>query len=148
MNAATSPGAAQQTLFTYCDPNSGISFLVDTGAAISVYPATGLDSKEDSSTSVLVAANGTPIETFGKHFFQVSIGELTVSWPFLLARVTRPILGADFLLHTGFLVDVKHKRLVQPETWDTAQLRPDVGADRVCLLAPPENEYLHWIRNS
>ena len=114
-----------------------------------MYPASGPDVTATPSTSILVAANGTPIETFGERSLPVTVGQLKISWPFLLARVTRPILGTDFLHHTGFLVDVKRKRLVRPETWDTAQLQTaQETADNVYFLQKPDNEYLLWIKNS
>ena len=149
MIAATSPGQRSQNLFFYRDSLSGISFLVDTGAAVSVYPVSGPDFSLPSTTSVLVAVNGTPIETFGERSIRLTVGQLRVSWPFLLARVTRPILGADFLHHTGFLVDVKGKRLVRPETWDTAQLleAPATAGD-LYFLQKPDDRYLNWIKNS
>ena len=142
----TPPG--QGTLFIYRDLSSGNSFLVDTGAAVSVFPASGQDRATQSSTSVLVAANGTPIETYGQRPIQVTVGRHSTTWPFLLARVTRPILGADFLRHTGFLVDVRGKRLVQTETWDTARLQPAIGTHQLFHLREPEGEYLEWIKAS
>ena len=141
MNAVTSPGQRTQRLFIYRDFISGISFLIDTGAAVSVYPASGPDVTATPSTSILVAANGTPIETFGEQSLPVTMGQLKISWPFLLARVTRAILDANFLHHTGFLVDVKWKRLVRPEAWDTAQLQTaQETADNVYFLQKPDNK--------
>ena len=32
------PGTIKNYLFTYCDKKSGITFLVDTGATVSVFP--------------------------------------------------------------------------------------------------------------
>ena len=118
---------------------------MDTGAAVSVFPAAQEDMRSPSSTSILAAANGTPIETFGQRVFRLKMGHTSTEWPFLLARVTRPILGADFLRHTGFLVDVRGKRLVQTETWDTAQLQPAFGTHQILHLREPEGEYLEWI---
>ena len=40
-------------------------FLVNTGAEVSVYPATGLDTRLNQPGAPLVAANGTTIQTFG-----------------------------------------------------------------------------------
>ena len=148
MDAATSPGCTHR-LFTYRDLFSGISYLVDTGAAVSVFPVSGPEAHNVPSTSVLVAANRTPIETFGERSLQLTVGSLKLSWTFLLARVNRPILGADFLHHTGFLVDVRRKCLVRPESWDTARLQPAPdAAGNVFHLQKPENQFIRWIRSS
>lgn len=65
----------------------------------------------------LYAANGSRIRTFGMQFVNVDIG-LRRKFPFnfLIAEVTRPILGADFLHKFGLIVDVKNKRLIDRET--------------------------------
>ena len=149
MNTAAPPGQLAQNLFIFTDPESGTQFLVDTGAAVSVFPASDADiDAHTASTSVPSMANGTPIETFGTRPIRLTIGHFSGSWPFILARVTRPILGADFLRSSGFLVDVRRKRLVQAESWDTAALRPATGAQPVFHLQRPDSEILEWIRSS
>ena len=149
MNTATSPGRIAQNLFIYTDPGSGAHFLVDTGAAVSVFPASGEDiESRPASTSVLSAANCTPIETFSTRPIQLTVGRFSGSWPFILAQVTRPILGAEFLRSSGFLEEVRRKRLVQAESWDTAELQPSAGTHQVFHLQQPESETLAWIRAS
>ena len=139
-----------QNLFTFHDSDSGLNFLVDTGAAVSVYPVSKRETEErQSSTSILSAANGTAIETFGQRPVKLTVGQYSTVWPFVLARVTRPILGADFLRHSGFLVDVRHKRLVQADTWDVVSLTPSSDPNhQVFHLQREENEYVKWIRDS
>ncbi|XP_068224618.1 uncharacterized protein, partial [Palaemon carinicauda] len=44
------------------------------------------------------------------------------SWPFLIADVKVPLLGADFLAHHGLLVDVRRKQLVEQETYQSHHL--------------------------
>ena len=149
MDTATSPGQIAQNLFIFTDPGSGTHFLVDTGAAVRVFPASRADiDSRPASSSILSAANRTPIETFGTHPIRLTIGHYSGSWPFILARVTRPILGADFLRSSGFLVDVRRKSLVQAESWDTAKLQPLAGTHQVFHLQQPESETLAWIRAS
>ena len=148
-DTATSPGQLAQNLFTFTNPGSGTHFLVDTGAAVSIFPASREDiESRPMSTSVLSAANGTPIKTFGTRPIPLTVGHFSGSWPFILARVTRPILGADFLRSSGFLVDVRRKRLVQAKSWDTAELRPATGARQIFHLQRPEGEIHEWIRTS
>ena len=73
-------------------------------------------SSGSSDSSLLMTTNGTPISSYGKKELSLTIGRSSFRWPFLLAKVTRPKLGADFLGHSGLLVDVRHKRLVKADT--------------------------------
>ncbi len=88
--------------------------MVDTGAEASVIPATKEDKTSGIKEQSLIAANGTYIPTFGKRIISFKFGDRTYTWSFMVASVHRPLLGADFLRETGLLVDVKHKRLVEP----------------------------------
>ena len=73
------------------------SFLVDSGADVSVYPATAVQkSSFKQSPSSLQAANGSSIRTFGKKTFSLCFPGLRVLHEFLLADVHKPILGTDF----------------------------------------------------
>ena len=58
---ASATGHTKGLLFL-CDEISGRQFLVDTGAEISILPATRLDKR---TGPVLLAANGSSIETYG-----------------------------------------------------------------------------------
>ena len=102
-------------LFLY-DEESKLTFLIDSGADVSVIPNSifGILAKANDT---LVAANGTPIPTYGVKFLKVSLG-LRRSFPhtFVLAAVNHPIIGADFLKRYGLLVDLSNKRLVDPLT--------------------------------
>ena len=96
------------------DRLSGRAFLVDTGADISVFPASA-EEKSTPPTANLVAANGTAIKSFGLRFIKLRLPSATsdISHPFRLADVSRPILGSDFFARTGLLVDVKNRQLVR-----------------------------------
>ncbi|XP_057330856.1 uncharacterized protein LOC130671153 [Microplitis mediator] len=60
----------------------------------------------------LYAANGTIIETYGLSLQTVNLGlRRDFTWNFIVADVTKPILGADFLSHFDLLVDLKRKCL-------------------------------------
>lgn len=98
------------------DETSGRGFLVDTGAQVSVLPATQHD--RDSMVQQLPhlqAANGTPIQTFGKVDLVVCFGGRRMMGTFYIANVKRPLLGADFLLRHNLLVDLAGRRLVDAE---------------------------------
>lgn len=65
----------------------------------------------------LFAANGTEISTFGQRRLKLDLGlRRQFHWPFIIASVSHPIIGADFLRHFGLLVDIRHGCLVDPLT--------------------------------
>ncbi|HBK84187.1 MAG TPA: hypothetical protein DDZ41_11455, partial [Flavobacterium sp.] len=65
----------------------------------------------------LVAANGTKINTHGTKLIMVNLGlRRKFNFPFLIADVDRPIVGADFLSEFGLLVDLKGKKLIDRNT--------------------------------
>ncbi|GFN94719.1 transposon ty3-g Gag-Pol polyprotein [Plakobranchus ocellatus] len=91
----------------------GRSYLVDTGAEVSVYPASVQERKSQPPSSTLTAANGTSIHTWGKRKVFLAIGQKgQYQHEFYLADVTRPILGADFFIKHGLAIDLRGKRLL------------------------------------
>ena len=99
-------------------------FLVDTGAEVSVLPATGLNTRTKNPGQPLLAANGSTIHTYGKRKLTVHLTSNTYEWDFTVAEVTRPLLGADFLRDNSLLVDLKGKQLVDAATFSSAPLTP------------------------
>ena len=64
------------------------------------------------SSLVLQAANKTPIRTFGQRSLTLRLGlRRTFPWIFVLADVSQPIIGADFLRHFGLMVDLRAHQL-------------------------------------
>ncbi|GBN21305.1 Transposon Ty3-I Gag-Pol polyprotein [Araneus ventricosus] len=99
------------------DRPSGLNFLVDTGADISVVPPSSAEGCKPKSLLNLLAANGTKINTYGTRNLSLNIG-LRRIFPlsFIIADVSRPILGADFLTHYGIIIDLKSKCLKDQQT--------------------------------
>lgn len=65
----------------------------------------------------LYAANGSPIKTYGQKVISVDLGlRKRFTWPFVLADVQKPIIGADFLEKFGLLVDLKDRCLIDRHT--------------------------------
>ncbi|KAI5731471.1 hypothetical protein M8J77_010485 [Diaphorina citri] len=95
---------------------TGMSFLIDTGACMSLLPPRLID-KSHIQPLVLFAANNTQIKTYGKRLLYVDL-RLRRQFPFVftIADVTKPILGADFLQEFGLVVDVKNRCLIDPLT--------------------------------
>lgn len=98
------------------DKNSKLSFLVDTGANISVLPR----SKGQVPTPLpfqLYAANNTIIATYGEKTLSLDLNlRRPYLWKFIVADVSKPILGADFLKHHQLIVDLKNRRLIDGVT--------------------------------
>ena len=85
-------------------------------------PATSHDKRCGIPGQSLSAANGSTIRTFGTRTVSLRLGSKHYQWPFLIAAVERPLLGSDFLRHSGLLVDVRRRQLVQAETFATVPL--------------------------
>lgn len=65
----------------------------------------------------LFAANNTRINTYGNIRLSLDLGlRRKFDWNFVVANVSRPIIGADFLKNFGLLVDVGRKRLTDSIT--------------------------------
>ena len=89
------------------DKVSGVQYLVDTGASISMFPG---PSSPSATTPSMQSASGAPIATGGEkkiHLtFATSDSHLqSFDWDFLLGEVTGPILGNDFLSAHSLCVD-------------------------------------------
>ncbi|WP_221936052.1 hypothetical protein, partial [Klebsiella pneumoniae] len=70
----------------------------------------------------LSAANGSTIATFGTTTITPNLGlRRAFTWKFIIADVTKPIIGADFLAHYGLLVDLKGGQLIDRETRMTSR---------------------------
>lgn len=94
-----------------------MTFLIDTGADLSVLPKNLYTDHSKNPCFSLSAANGSTIETFGTRILRVNLGlRRYFTHQFILASVNRPILGADFLTKFGLVVDLKNKRLVDSAT--------------------------------
>ena len=100
-------------------------FLIDTGAEVSVIPATFMDKQYKPPSKPLTAANGSYIATYGSRKLQFRLDGELYEWQFIVADVERPLLGADFLRHAGLLVNVSTGKLINPNTLQTLQLTSD-----------------------
>lgn len=89
---------------------------MDTGANISVIPRQkGTLSKP--LPFKLYAANNTVISTYGEKTLTLDFKlRRPYKWKFIVADVSKPILGADFLNHHHLLVDLKNRRLIDSTT--------------------------------
>ena len=102
------PSASDALLYLQ-DSLSSRRFLVDTGAARSVFPHR---SSTPSSGPVLSAADGNVIRSWGERTLPLQFSGRRFEWTFILADVDRPILGSDFLVCHKLLVDLAGRQLV------------------------------------
>jgi cleavage and polyadenylation specificity factor subunit 1 len=94
------------------DPLTKLSFLIDTGADVSVIPPTRKHLPVDREVQ-LFAANGTTINTYGMKDLAISLGLCrSFRWRFIVAEVKYPVLGADFLNKHGIMPDIKNRRIL------------------------------------
>ena len=118
--AAAVAGQRQgEPLLFLWDRCSGRRFLVDTGAQVSVFPASNNEQRSTTSGPALVAANHTAIRTYGSRTIQLKFDNNSFVWSFILADVPQPLLGADFLRANNLLVDLKGRRLVRADTYES-----------------------------
>lgn len=98
------------------DKSSQIAYLVDTGADISVFPANNLPQRKPDDF-LLYAANNSTIKTYGFITLDLDFGlRRKFQWKFIVANVSKPIIGADFLSHFKLLPDLTNGRLLDSIT--------------------------------
>jgi hypothetical protein len=95
------------------DDKSKQNFLVDTGAAVSVLPHT---EPAAPTGPPLAGADGKSIPSWGSVTRTLSFGLRTFLCTFILAAVSKPILGTDFLAKHRLLVDPAAGQVLDAET--------------------------------
>ncbi|GFV97066.1 retrovirus-related Pol polyprotein from transposon 297 [Trichonephila clavipes] len=92
------------------DRKSGQKFLIDSGSEICVIPPSPTMNKSPQSNFSLFAANNTKIPAYGMVRKELNLGlRRPYIWTFIIADVSSPIIGADFLKHFNLLIDLKKK---------------------------------------
>ena len=126
-------GQSQSHLLYVWDRNSGHKLLVDTGAQVRVFPASAHE-RRSQKTELLIAANGSMIDTFGKRTIPLDLGFCKFTWSFVLADVKRPMLGANFFCSNHLLTDVYTSHIIDAKTyesvpvWQDEKLAPGLNA--------------------
>ena len=113
--------------------SKGVSYLVDTGAAVSCYPVSKLGRMPQSDPQMtLTAVNGSTIKTFGKQTFRFKLGTLSFTHTFIVSEISQAVLGWDWI--KKFQLDLK---------WDGPVCRLSKGQKSIRLeLAPAKQELL------
>ena len=114
----------KRRILTLLDKTTNQQFLIDTGAEVSILPASPSDTLK-TPTSYLHAANGTSIPVYAERSLTLNLGlRRTFRWIFYVAAVKQPIIGADFLTHYKLLVDLSRRSLIDSETTVRADGKP------------------------
>ena len=80
------------------DKSSKCQFLIDTGSDLCCFPKSLLKKRICHTSFELNAANNSTIKTYGYHLLNLDFGlKKTFSWKFVIADVSLPIIGSDFL---------------------------------------------------
>ncbi|VUZ54915.1 unnamed protein product [Hymenolepis diminuta] len=99
------------------DRNSGLCFLIDSGANNSLFPPLPNEKVTPIPLNSLWRANGSPVIEYGQKRLVLDLGlGYSFPWNFIVSDTEMPIIGADFLSHFDLLVDLKRKRLIRNQS--------------------------------
>lgn len=99
------------------DNGTNTDFLIDTGSDICVYPVSALRKRRCKTSYQLCAANGSVIDTYGYLELNLNLGlRRNFPWRFVVADVTKAIIGVDFLSFYHLIVDVRKQKLLDSLT--------------------------------
>ncbi|GFN86369.1 transposon ty3-g Gag-Pol polyprotein [Plakobranchus ocellatus] len=104
----------QPNTLSVVDRISGLSYLVDTGAEVSVYPASIQDRRPQQPITTLTAANGTSIHTLGRRsvYLRLATGDNNITTS--STSPTSPVQSSVriFSQDTGLAIDLRGKCLL------------------------------------
>lgn len=127
-----------------------MQFLVDTGSDLCVFPRTASKTRRPKSSYELFAANGSSITTYGSTQLELDLGLRRVfSWRFVVADVSKAIIGADFLSHYSLIVDCRNRRLIDNHTSLSTSAAPAPSTDAISSVKTlvGETEYIELLRD-
>ena len=93
----TTAAGRNSGLLFLCDAITKHQFLVDTRAEVSIPPTLRLDRRTWQTGPQLQAANSSSIRMYGAYTLSLHFASNTYWWNFVIANVSCPLLGADFL---------------------------------------------------
>lgn len=126
------------------DSKSKVQFLVDTGSDLCVFPRNLIKERRNKTNYSLCAANGTIINTYGYAHLTLNIGlRRDYAWRFVVADVTRAIIGVDFLAHYNLLVDCRNHRLTDNNTRLSAPALPAQPSDVISSVKVVSGESIY-----
>ena len=114
------------------DACSGSVFLVDTGVALSVFPHS---SASPSSGPPLVAADGRSIPSWGCRILKLDFNGVKFSHKFVLAGVSSPIIGLDFLRDYALLMDTAGSRILTSASGELSESHVPAIVPKICPVS-------------
>ena len=126
--------------------SSCVKFLVDSGAAGSAIDRAllprDIHHRINPSSSETIGANGMPLDVVGRIPLEVTLGEFRQTHDFVVVRNLSVdcLLGADFLLRHGAVVDCTSRRLSLAGTEVPIISQPrrtDEGEPVTCIVTIP-----------
>lgn len=107
-------------------------FLVDTGSDLCVFPMSALKNRRQKTSYQLCAANGSTISTYGYLHLGLNLGlRRDFTWRFIVADVTKAIIGVDFLSYYNLIVDCRNQRLIDNTTSVSTVALPACPTDNI-----------------
>lgn len=134
------------------DRYTKIQYLVDTGSDLCVYPRSAVRESRPKTKYQLFAANGSNITTYGYIELELNLGlRRAFQWRFIVADVTKPIIGVDFLGFYNLLVDVRNQRIVDGVTSITVaapqqEATESIWSVRTTSTAVANTQFLQLLR--
>ncbi|XP_057335044.1 uncharacterized protein LOC130673848 [Microplitis mediator] len=136
--------ASSNRLFVV-DLTTNTQYLVDSGSDLSVYPYVRVKCKPTPVGYQLYAANDSLIGTYGCITLSLNLGlRQEFAWRFIIADVTKPIIGADFLSHFNLLIDLNHKQLRDDSTALQTRMN-SICSDAKCIKLIEGNTVYHQL---
>ena len=124
------------------DSNTGWKWLIDGGAVISILPASSSDKSRGSTGACLQAANGTPIQTYGKTYLPIVIAGRTFHHECIVADVKSRILGADFLADNYLAPNHRDCSIIDLSTFETLPAsRSNVFSSPISLVSQANDRF-------
>ena len=116
VDAAKTVGQSTKRRLFITDSITNITYLVDCGADVSVLPPTHVTQNKLCELAVtpeiLIAANHSPIAVHGSLTETVTFKGKQFKHSFIIADVSKPLLGADFLYDHNLLIDIRNCQLI------------------------------------
>uniref|UniRef100_A0A5S6Q037 RNA-directed DNA polymerase n=1 Tax=Trichuris muris TaxID=70415 RepID=A0A5S6Q037_TRIMR len=136
---AVSAAAQDRRCIFLSDRRSGLRFLVDTGAAVSLLPchcAAPVEKLGNTAQHSLQAINGTTIAVTGLKTLTLCFDNLPpMTWTFTVAQVDIPVVGADFICHYRLVVDLASGHVAPHAFNSNLTCRP------AAAICPQPNEF-------
>lgn len=126
-----------------------MQFLIDTGSDLCVYPRSAIKTPSSKGKYTLSAANGTIIHTYGPILLHLDLGlRRDFVWRFIIADVSKPIIGIDFLSYYNILIDCRNQRLVDGKTSLSVSVPRQVIPESIVSIktVTGESEYHNILR--